>query len=76
MKKQASIYTTAKEWIRKEAKNQPGSLSSKDDFVVQGRGYGHGVGMSQYGAVEMAKQGKNYRDILLYYYPAIELRNY
>lgn len=76
VKKQASIYTTAKEWIRKEAKNQPGALSSKDDFVVQGRGYGHGVGMSQYGAVEMAKQGKNYRDILLYYYPAIELRNY
>ncbi len=31
-------------------------------------GYGHGVGMSQYGALGMAKNGYNYRDILEYYY--------
>ncbi|MDR3149501.1 MAG: stage II sporulation protein D [Oscillospiraceae bacterium] len=31
-------------------------------------GYGHGVGLSQYGANELAKQGMGYKDILLYYY--------
>lgn len=31
-------------------------------------GYGHGVGMSQYGANYMAKQGKNYKEILSHYY--------
>lgn len=36
-------------------------------------GYGHGVGMSQYGANVMAGQGSDYREILLHYYPGTEL---
>jgi len=36
-------------------------------------GYGHGVGMSQYGADYMASQGYNYKDILLKYYQGTEL---
>lgn len=36
-------------------------------------GYGHGVGMSQYGANDMAKEGKTYREILAHYYPKAEL---
>lgn len=36
--------------------------------VIHGGGYGHGVGMSQYGADEMAKKGMNYKEILQYYY--------
>lgn len=35
---------------------------------IRGNGYGHGVGMSQYGANEMSKSGKNFIDILKYYY--------
>lgn len=31
-------------------------------------GYGHGVGMSQYGANYMAKQGSDFKEILTYYY--------
>lgn len=46
-----------------------------DDLIFQGRGYGHGVGMSQYGAVEMAKQGKNYTDIITFYFPGVTLNN-
>ena len=42
-------------------------------FVVSGRGYGHGVGMSQYGAYGMAKAGYTYDEILGYYYTGIEL---
>ena len=37
-------------------------------------GYGHGVGMSQYGAHGMAGQGYDYQEILQYYYRGIELR--
>ena len=36
-------------------------------------GYGHGVGMSQYGANVMAKQGSDYTGILSHYYPGTEL---
>ncbi len=39
-------------------------------FVFNGRGWGHGVGMSQWGAYNMAKQGYSYDDILLHYYHA------
>lgn len=37
------------------------------------RGYGHGVGMSQYGANEMAKLGFTYEEILKYYYKNVNL---
>lgn len=43
------------------------------NFIV--RGYGHGVGMSQYGAQYMAKQGSNYKQILSWYYPNTNLSN-
>ena len=37
-------------------------------------GSGHGVGMSQYGANVMAKQGDSYAEILEHYYPGAELK--
>lgn len=37
-------------------------------FVVQGKGFGHGVGLSQYGAKAMADQGNSYKKILSFYY--------
>lgn len=49
--------------------------NSKEIITFNGRGYGHGVGMSQYGAVEMAKQGKNYTDIITFYFPGVTLNN-
>jgi stage II sporulation protein D len=42
-------------------------------FVFSGHGAGHGVGMCQAGADEMGRQGKNYREILSFYYPNTEL---
>ncbi|KAB8126761.1 stage II sporulation protein D, partial [Gracilibacillus oryzae] len=39
-----------------------------DHFVFTTKGYGHGVGMSQYGANGMALEGKNYQDIISYFY--------
>ena len=43
------------------------------DFVLDGRGWGHGVGLCQIGAAVMASQGYAYRDILLHYYPGTQL---
>jgi stage II sporulation protein D len=42
-------------------------------FVVTGRGYGHGVGMSQYGALGFARNGATYDRILSHYYPGTTL---
>jgi stage II sporulation protein D len=42
---------------------------------VGGRGWGHGVGLCQYGAQGMARLGKSCRDILQYYYPTSEIVN-
>ena len=42
-------------------------------FVLEARRYGHGVGMSQRGAQQMAKEGKSYTDILAFYYPGMTL---
>ena len=47
--------------------------SSKNKFIITTFGYGHGVGMSQCGANYMAKQGKNYKEILAWYYPNTKL---
>lgn len=44
-------------------------------FTFEGKGSGHGVGMSQYGAIEMAKQGYNYSDIIKHYYSGVEIIN-
>lgn len=38
------------------------------------KGYGHGVGMSQYGALAMAKKGYHYNDILTYYYQGVQIQ--
>ncbi len=44
-----------------------------DRLVFSGRGTGHGVGLCQDGAEEMAREGKDYRQILSFYYPGTEL---
>lgn len=51
------------------------SLQIKSDKVYfDGFGYGHGVGMSQEGAKKMAETGKNYRDILYFYYRGTNIK--
>ena len=44
-----------------------------DNYIITTKGYGHGVGMSQYGANGMAKNGYNYEAILKHYYPGVSL---
>lgn len=44
-----------------------------NQVVVSTKGYGHGVGMSQYGANGMALEGKNYKEIVSYYYQGVTI---
>jgi len=44
-----------------------------DGFLFHGRGSGHGVGLCQAGAAEMAREGRGYREILAQYFPGATL---
>lgn len=46
---------------------------SEDYVVFSGKGWGHGVGLCQWGAFGMAREGVFYRDILFFYYPGAEI---
>jgi len=43
-------------------------------FDVLGKGWGHGVGLCQWGALEMARRRYSYEDILKFYYPGVEIK--
>ncbi|MFZ5907120.1 MAG: SpoIID/LytB domain-containing protein [Nitrospirota bacterium] len=45
-------------------------------FLFTGKGYGHGVGLCQWCALEMAAGGKNYREILSFFFPGTTLQGY
>ena len=46
------------------------------DYVFEGKGYGHGVGLCQWSALEMSKEGMTYKQILDYFYPGTKLEKY
>ncbi|MBQ9318010.1 MAG: stage II sporulation protein D [Bacilli bacterium] len=48
---------------------------NNNEIIFTTYGYGHGVGLSQYGANGMAKAGYNYEDIIKYYYHNVEIKN-
>ncbi len=49
------------------------SRPSSGVFELEGLGYGHGIGMSQFGAEGMGRLGKGYREIVKFYYPGTRL---
>ena len=49
------------------------AASAASKLTIRGAGFGHGVGMSQYGAYGMAREGWNYSQILRHYYTGTEL---
>lgn len=49
---------------------------SEGVFTFSVTGYGHGVGLSQYGANALAKEGKTWREILAWYYTGVEFGDY
>lgn len=51
----------------------PATPLSAPVYVLSGGGYGHGVGLNQYGALGQAKANRTYQDILAFYYPGTTL---
>ncbi len=49
-------------------------IDSSSNIVLHGRGYGHGIGMCQVGAMNMAKFGYNYKNILNFYFKDISVK--
>lgn len=45
----------------------------KGEYLIVGKGYGHGLGMSQYGANDMAEAGYSYKDIIKFYYTDVDI---
>lgn len=54
-------------WISNEIKNKPGAIG------IKGRGFGHGVGLCQWGSYALAKQNRSYKAIVLHYYPKADI---
>jgi stage II sporulation protein D len=46
----------------------------ENEIIITTKGYGHGVGLSQYGANALAKKNKTYQEILKYYYQGVEIK--
>ena len=72
-----------KEIAGTEARSIFGLKSTNFTFEINGenikfsvKGYGHGVGMSQTGADSLAKQGKNYEEIVKHFYTGVEVTNF
>ncbi len=49
-------------------------IKTDNKITINTKGYGHGVGMSQFGANEMAKEGNDYKKILKHYYQGTEIK--
>ncbi|MEW8972033.1 MAG: stage II sporulation protein D [Mesobacillus sp.] len=76
----AKIDIGGKVLTGKEVRDKLGLRSSDftwelkgNNVVITTEGFGHGVGMSQYGANGMATEGKNYQDIVKHYYKGVEI---
>lgn len=63
-------------WLFRNKKDQilPSSrfkvTKTTDSWIFSGSGFGHGIGMSQFGALERSRAGQNYQEILEAYYPS------
>ncbi len=53
------------------------NMTRVDNFIIlEGKGYGHGVGLCQWSALEMARNGMNYKEILAFFYPGTTIQIY
>ncbi|WP_010677173.1 stage II sporulation protein D [Bacillus timonensis] len=76
----ATVEVGGKSFTGREVREKLGLRSTDFNWerkgnviVIQTKGYGHGVGMSQYGADGMAKAGKSYKEIVEHYYQGVEV---
>jgi stage II sporulation protein D len=76
----AKVVIDGKEFSGKDIRDKLGLDSSDfkwqrqgEQITIETKGWGHGVGMSQYGANGMALEGKDYKEIVNHYYRGIEI---
>jgi stage II sporulation protein D len=81
-KRIGKIIIGNKQFTGREVREKLGLSSSdfvmereSDTVVIKSKGFGHGVGMSQYGANGMAKEGKTYEDIVKHYYKGVSIQD-
>ena len=48
-------------------------VDDKNNILISGKGYGHGVGLCQWGAINLSRQGKDFTYILSHYYPGTKI---
>lgn len=51
-------------------------VATAPDIILRGKGYGHGVGLCQWGTKVQAEQGRSFSEIIEYYYPGVQIRDY
>ncbi|MDI9594800.1 MAG: SpoIID/LytB domain-containing protein [Atribacterota bacterium] len=75
---QPSPSNPVEEFEEKEALEIPDNpqitYRTNSVYLFKGKGYGHGVGLSQWGARGMAMKGYSYQDILFHYFPGCEIK--
>jgi len=75
------VYGDRTRWIfQREGKALPSALFSisrdKDNFTINGSGFGHGIGMCQVGVIARSKEGQKFEDILKAYYTDVSIEQY
>ena len=68
-----ALAASAPAGVRAPSPTTPAAVTATT-FLVSGRGWGHGVGMSQYGALGYAQEGWTHEQILAHYYAGAEAR--
>lgn len=82
LSEQGEYYIPAKDvrkslgWDRLPSTSISTITQTGDTCVIEGRGYGHGVGMCQWTALKLAKAGMSYREILFRFYPGAVIQIY
>ena len=78
LKKAGKTIDTPTQKVQAKPRSKYGYAIEKsgNDFVFYGRGWGHGVGMSQWGCLAMAEQGYTAEKILAHYYPGTAVRRF
>lgn len=71
-----SLFTGREVREKLKLRSSDFSIEQKNNYLIfKTKGNGHGVGMSQYGANGMAKEGKTYEEIVKYYYKDVQVSN-
>jgi len=75
------VFGDKMRWLfQREGKILPSSLLSisqnGNDYIISGSGFGHGIGMCQFGVIARARAGQKFDDILKAYYTGVSVERY